>query len=393
MTVKASTDGAGDPSGGRDRRVVLQVLPALVTGGVERGTVDIAGAVAAHGWESLVASSGGPMVAELDRAGVEHITLPLQSKNPLALHRNAGDLAQIIFDRGVDIVHARSRAPAWSAMTACRRVGRPLVTTYHGTYNAQNPFKRWYNSVMARGETVIAISDFIAEHLRARYNVPSSRVVTIHRGIDLDVFDPARVSAERIIQLAKAWRLPDGVPVIMLPGRLTRWKGQGVLIEALAALGRDDIRCILVGSDQGRTHYRRELERVIARHGLTNFVHIVDHCRDMPAAYMLADLVISASTDPEAFGRVAAEAQAMGRPIVATDHGGARETVVPGKTGWLVPAGRAKPLAAAINEALALDAEARDALAREARDHVCANFGVKQMCAATMDVYRQVLAG
>jgi glycosyltransferase involved in cell wall biosynthesis len=393
MTVKASTDGAGDPSGGRDRRVVLQVLPALVTGGVERGTVDIAGAVAAHGWESLVASSGGPMVAELDRAGVEHITLPLQSKNPLALHRNAGDLAQIIFDRGVDIVHARSRAPAWSAMTACRRVGRPLVTTYHGTYNAQNPFKRWYNSVMARGETVIAISDFIAEHLRARYNVPSSRVVTIHRGIDLDVFDPARVSAERIIQLAKAWRLPDGVPVIMLPGRLTRWKGRGVLIEALAALGRDDIRCILVGSDQGRTHYRRELERVIARHGLTNIVHIVDHCRDMPAAYMLADLVISASTDPEAFGRVAAEAQAMGRPIVATDHGGARETVVPGKTGWLVPAGRAKPLAAAINEALALDAEARDALAREARDHVCANFGVKQMCAATMDVYRQVLAG
>ena len=232
MNLEPSTDGAAEPSGAPKRRVILQVLPALVTGGVERGTVDIAGAVAAHGWESLVASSGGPMVSELERAGVEHITLPLRSKNPLALHRNAGDLAQLIYDRGVDIVHARSRAPAWSAMTACRRVGRHLVTTYHGTYNAQNPFKRWYNSVMARGEKVIAISDFIAEHLRARYHVPPSRVVTIHRGVDVDVFDPARTSAERIIQLANAWRLPDGVPVVMLPGRLTRWKGQGVLIEA-----------------------------------------------------------------------------------------------------------------------------------------------------------------
>ena len=391
MNFKPNTGAATKPSGEPKRRVILQVLPALVTGGVERGTVDIAGAVAAHGWESLVASSGGPMVVELERAGVEHITLPLRSKNPLALHRNAGDLAQLIYDRGVDIVHARSRAPAWSAMTACRRVGRHLVTTYHGTYNAQNPFKRWYNSVMARGEKVIAISDFIAEHLRSRYNIPPSRVVIIHRGVDVDLFDPARTSAERIIQLAKAWRLPDGVPVVMLPGRLTRWKGQGVLIEALAALGRDDIRCILVGSDQGRAHYRRELEGVIARHGLTNIVHIVDHCRDMPAAYMLSDVVISASTDPEAFGRVAAEAQAMGRPIVATDHGGARETVVPGKTGWLVPAGRAAPLAAAISEALALDPAARDALARDAREHVCANFDVRQMCAATLEVYRQVL--
>ncbi len=372
--------------------VVLQVLPALVTGGVERGTVDIAAAVAAAGWTSLVASAGGPMVTELERAGAEHFRLPLDTKNALRIYRNTGDLSDLIESRGVDLVHARSRAPAWSALNATRRMGCHFVTTYHGTYNAQNLFKRWYNSVMARGEKVIAISDFIAGHVAERYRVPPDRLATVYRGINTAIFDPERTSAERIIQLAKAWRLPDGMPVIMLPGRLTRWKGQTVLIDALAALRREDVRCLLVGSDRGRTGYRRELERTIESRGLASTVHIVDDCRDMPAAYMLADVVVSASTDPEAFGRVAAEAQAMGRPVVATDHGGARETVMLGKTGWLVAAGDAAALARAINEVLALDAPARERIATAGRAHVCANFTVTKMCAETLEIYRGVLA-
>jgi len=371
--------------------VVLQVLPALVTGGAERGTVDVAAAIVAAGWTSLVVSTGGPMVGEVERAGGEHIVMPLDTKNPIGIHANAERLAGLIYDRGVDIVHARSRAPAWSAFLAAKRMGCHFVTTYHGTYNAQNAFKRWYNSVMARGERVIAISEFIAEHVRARYDVGDDRLVTIPRGIDLAVFDPTRVSAERIIALANAWRLPDGMPVIMLPGRLTRWKGQTVLIEALAALGRTDVRCLLVGSDQGRTGYREKLQHLIAQRGLDRIVHIVDLCRDMPAAYMLADVVVSASTDPEAFGRVAAEAQAMGRPVVATDHGGARETVIPGETGWLVPARDPAALSTAIAEALAIPPETRDRLGAASRAHVAKSFTVERMCASTLAVYRSVL--
>ena len=371
--------------------VVLQVLPELVTGGVERGTVDIASAVVAKGWVSIVASAGGPMVADLERAGVEHITLPLQSKKPWTIHRNAGALTELAFDRKIDIVHARSRAPAWSALIAARRIGAHFVTTYHGAYNAANPVKNLYNSVMARGEKVIAISDFIANQIQQRHRIEKDRIVTIHRGVDVDLFDPQKTSAERIIQLANAWRLQDGMPVIMLPGRLTRWKGQSVLIDALRHLGRDDVRCLLVGSDQGRKGYRQDLDKLVRDRGLQNIVHIVDNCRDMPAAYMLADVVISASTDPEAFGRVAVEAQAMGRPVVASDHGGARETVLPWQTGWLVTPDDPKSLAAAIADALALEAEARTRMAEVARAHVLKHFTVDQMRAATIDVYQRVL--
>ena len=383
-SLETSGTRAGTP-------VVLQVLPELVTGGVERGTVDIASAVAAKGWVSLVASAGGPMVKDLERAGVEHITLPLQSKKPWTIHRNAGALTELAFDRKVDIVHARSRAPAWSALIAARRIGAHFVTTYHGAYNAANPIKNLYNSVMARGEKVIAISDFIANQIQQCHRIENNRIVTIHRGVDVDLFDPQKISAERIIQLANAWRLQDGMPVIMLPGRLTRWKGQSVLIDALSHLGRDDVRCLLVGSDQGRNRYRQHLDKLVRDRGLQHIVHIVDNCSDMPAAYMLADVVVSASTDPEAFGRVAVEAQAMGRPVVASDHGGARETVLPWQTGWLVTPNDPKSLAAVIADATALDAGARARMAEVARTNVLKRFTVDQMRAATIDVYQQVL--
>lgn len=372
---------------------VLQVLPSLHTGGVERGTCDVAAALAQAGWGSLVASAGGAMVHAIERAGARHLTLPLDSKNPLAMRANVRRLAAVIEAERVDIVHARSRAPAWSARAAARRTGRPFVTTFHGTYGHGNPVKRRYNAVMAAGDPVIAISSFIAGHVHEVYGTAEERIVTIPRGIDLGIFDPAAVGAARMVQLAKAWRLPEAMPVIMLPGRLTRWKGQMVLLEALAVLGRDDFRCLLVGSDQGRRRYRRAIERRIRRLGLDRVVAIVDECRDMPAAYMLADVVVSASTDPEAFGRVAVEAQAMGRPVIATDHGGARETVAAGETGWLVPPGDGAVLARTLAAALALDSGTREAVAAAARAHVAAHFDVGRMCAETLRLYESVLAG
>ena len=372
-------------------RTVLQVLPALETGGVERGAVDIATAVAAAGWRALVASSGGAMVRELVRAGAEHVTLPLARKSPFALRANVAPLAALIESEGVDIVHARSRAPAWSAYEAARRTGRPFVTTFHGTYNFGNALKRWYNGVMARGDRVIAISDFIADHVRRNYGVGDERLRMVPRGIDLEVFDPARVNSERIVQLAGKWRLPDGVPVVMLPGRLTRWKGQTALIDALTILGRRDVCCLLVGDDQGRRGYRKELERRIRTRGLDGVVRIVGHCDDMAAAYMLADAVVSASLDPEAFGRVAVEAQAMGRPTIVTDHGAARETVLAGETGWLTPPGNAGALARALEEALALDADARETLASRAMPRVRAKFSKQAMCDRTLAIYRELL--
>ncbi|MCC7049956.1 MAG: glycosyltransferase family 4 protein [Alphaproteobacteria bacterium] len=372
--------------------VVLQVLPALVTGGAERGAVDVAAAVAAAGWTSLIASSGGPMVREVERAGVTHLPLPLDSKNPFVVRANIERLGQAIARHGVDIVHGRSRAPAWSALYAARRAGVRFVTTFHGTYNFSNAAKRWYNSVMARGDRVIAASQFIVDHVVRNYNASPGLMRLIPRGIDLDRFDPSRVSGPRLARLAKEWRLADGVPVVMLPGRLTRWKGQAVLIDAIALRGKRDLRCLLVGSDQGRGAYRRELEQRIAAHGLETVVHLIDECGDMPAALKLADLVVSASTDPEAFGRVAVEAQAMGRPVVATRHGGSLETVLDGETGWLIEPGSPTQLAAAIDAALAMSAAERQAIATRGIAHVRANFSRELMCARTLEVYRELLA-
>lgn len=371
---------------------ILQVLPALGTGGgVERGTIEIAQAIVAAGGRALVASSGGAREHEVKRVGAEHIGLPLHSKNPLVMYANVGRLARLIKAENIDIVHARSRAPAWSAYYAARRTGVPFMTTFHGTYTAGNSLKRRYNSIMTRGERVIAISRFIGGHARQNYGVPPGKIRIIHRGVNLDRFDPAKVKAERVAMLANQWRLGDGLPVIMLPGRLTRWKGQTVFIEAVRRLGRRDIRCLLVGSDQGRTEYRQELENMVHEHDLGDIVRIVDHCDDMPAAYMLTDVVVSASTDPEAFGRIVAEAQALGRPVVASDHGGARETVIEGETGWLYPPGDVEALTQALDRVLKLSRETRAVLAAKAIRNVRENFSLAAMCAKTLDVYDEVL--
>lgn len=380
------------PAAGGSFATILQVVPALGTGGgVERGTIEIAQAIVAAGGRSLVASSGGARVHELKRVGAEHVELPVHSKNPLVMYANVGRLARLIKAEGVDIVHARSRAPAWSAYYAAKRGGVPFMTTFHGTYTAGSALKRRYNAIMTKGERVIAISRFIGGHVHQNYGVPPGRIRIIHRGVNLERFDPARVTAERVAMLAGQWRLGDGLPVIMLPGRLTRWKGQTVFIEAVRKLGRRDIRCLVVGSDQGRLEYRQELENLVHEHSLGDIVRIVDHCDDMPAAYMLTDVVVSASTDPEAFGRIVVEAQALGRPVVASDHGGARETVIEGETGWLYPPGDAEALTRALDRVLSLGRETRAQLAAKAIHNVRENFSKAAMCAKTLDVYKEIL--
>ena len=365
---------------------VLQVLPALESGGVERGTLEIADAVIRAGGRALVASAGGRLVAPLERLGARHVTLPLRSKSPLGILRNAGRLAALAGAEGVDIIHARSRAPAWSALLAARRSGAHFVTTYHGTYNEGFPGKRLYNSVMARGERVIAISRFIAEHIRRVHGTDPARIRIIPRGVDPALFDPDRVAPGRVAALRAAWGVPPDRPVILLPGRLARWKGQAVLVEAMAAV--PEAAALLVGG--GGEALRGELAARIAALGLQGRVILAGHADDMPAALLLADIVVHASTDAEAFGRTVIEAQAMARPVIAADLGGPRETVEEGVTGWRVPPGDPAALAAALRRVLAMPAAARAAIGAAARAHVLAATTTAAMQAATLDLYREL---
>lgn len=374
----------------RRRPTVLQVVPAMETGGVERGTVQIAAGLVQAGWRALVASSGGSMTGELQRVGAEHFELPLHRKGLLAIRKNRKRLAALIDEAGVDLLHARSRAPAWAGLGAARRAGIPFVTTFHSPYG-DGIFKHWYNAVMAKGDHVIAISDFLAQHARDKYRVGEDRLTTVHRGVDLLGFSPENVGGKRIEQLQRAWRLPDGAFVVLLPGRLTRWKGQSILIDALAELGREDVVCVLVGSEQGRRGYRQELEERAEARDVAGQLRIVGHCNDMPAAYMLSDIVVSASTEPEGFGRVAIEAQALGRLVIASNHGGVRETVKPGVTGWLVAPGEPGALAGALRNALDIDEETRRAMADSARAQILEHFTADRMCAETLAIYSALL--
>ncbi|HEY6441391.1 MAG TPA: glycosyltransferase family 4 protein [Acetobacteraceae bacterium] len=370
---------------------VLQVLPSLVTGGVERGTIEMTQAIADAGWTALVASAGGRLVPVVERAGGRHIALPLASRNPFGVWRNAQRLAGLVRAEQVAIVHARSRAPAWSASLACKRTGAHFVTTYHGTYNEDLPFKRRYNSVMAHGERVIAASRFIADLIHRQHDTDPSRIRIIPRGVDPAVFDPDAVAGHRVARLALEWRLPHGASVVLLPGRLTSWKGQTVLIEALARLSGRNVCCVLVGSDQGRRRYSAGLIRQAEALGVADRVRLVGECQDMPAALLLADVVVHASTQPEAFGRVVIEAQAMRRPVVASDLGAPIETVEHGVTGWRTPPGDIGALAAAIEMALALPPEERQALGCRARAAVLRGYTVGAMQAATLGVYRELM--
>lgn len=373
--------------------VILQVLPELISGGVERGTLEMAEAIAAQGWRSIVASAGGPMAEQLKRFGAEHIELPLASKNPLQIWRNADHLEQIIRKCGVDIVHARSRAPAWAAYLAAKRTKTKFLTSFHGVYKHQNAFKRWYNEIMTKGERVIAVSHFIEEHLQRVYAVDPNKIRVVQRGADMRLFRRERVNGHSIMRLAKEWLVPEGVPVILVPGRITRWKGQHVVLEALKLLPPEQtFFCLLVGEDSKHPEYRQELEDIIADSPrLLGNVRITGNCTNMTDAYGIADVVIVPSTEPEAFGRVPIEAQAMGKPVIATNHGGARETVIDTVTGWLVPPEDSKVLADFIAFALKLAPEQKESLAETAINHIWQNFSTVAMCNGEMNVYRELL--
>lgn len=379
-----------------NKRVCLQVLPSLIAGGVERGTIDVAQALVAAGWTALVASSGGPMVRELERVGAMHIVLPLKTKSPLAIRRNIDLLADVMTKNSVSVVHARSRAPAWSAKLAAQRLNIPFVTTFHGTYGL-GPFgvKKLYNRVMAEGDLVIAISEFIRTHVMGNYGTPADKIRLIHRGVDLESFDPKAVSSVRLIQLAQKWRLSESTPVVMLPGRISGWKGHRLLIDALGVMKKRDpasnIRCMMVGPTES-PYLVDALLSYAEERGVSGWVQIVQDCNDIPAAYMITDVAVSASTDPEAFGRVVAEAQAMGRPVIAPSHGAAPEIIEPGVTGWLFTPRDPVSLADALQRALTLSRDDRERLATRAMERVRARFNKTEMCAKTLSVYDEVLA-
>ena len=376
---------------------LLQVIPELETGGAEQTTLDVARAVVEAGGQALVASRGGRMAVRLEADGGRLAAMPVQSKNPLVMLGNAVRLAQLIGREKVSLIHARSRAPAFSALWAARATGTPFVATYHGVYKARSPLKRWYNAVMTRGDLVIANSDYTRDHVLAAHRVDPEKVVAIPRGIDFDRFDIEAVTPQRLESLRQSWGLAAGDPRtrLLLAGRLTRIKGHLTIIEAAAqmkAMGREDFVIVFAGDDQGRTGYGEELAQTVARAGLAEQIRIVGHCEDMPAAYRLADIAILPTTVPESFGRAAVEPQAMGRPVIASAHGGTVETVADGVSGWLVPPGDPDAWAAAMLHAIDIGPERRGEMGQSGMTRVRQLYRVDAMCAATLAAYARVLS-
>jgi glycosyltransferase involved in cell wall biosynthesis len=375
---------------------LLQVIPQLEAGGAERTTLEVAQAIVAAGGRALVASAGGRLEGELAALGGELVRLPMGSKNPWTVWRNAERLAAIVRAEGIDVIHARSRAPAWSAKWAAGRTGAHFVTTYHGTYNGKTGLKRWYNAVMARGELVIANSNFIAEHIRVQHPFAADKIRVIPRGVDLDSFDPQAIAPQRIADLAAGWGVawPSSRLIALFPARLTGWKGQRETLHALGQLKAEGLAMpltLFAGDAQGRDAYLGELEKLIAQYGLEADIHIVGHCSDMPAAFAMADIALTPSVEPEAFGRTAAEAGAMHIPVIAADHGGAREVVLPGQTGWRVDPGNPAALAAAIREAVTMPASERAEMGERAAQYIRTQFSTRALQAATLRVYDEVL--
>jgi glycosyltransferase involved in cell wall biosynthesis len=380
---------------------ILQVVPRLDAGGSELATVEIAAALASAGAKALVATEGGRMAEDVTAAGGEIVTLPVASKNPAAILANAWRLVKLIDQRDIDLVHARSRAPAWSALLATRRTLRPFVTTYHGAYGQVGPFKAAYNSVMAKGDRVIANSRFTAGVIAERHPPAKDRIRIIYRGVDKSMFDPAAVDATGVETLRARWGVAPGTKIVLHAARLTSIKGQRDLIAAAAGLDADgaleDAVIILAGDPSGRDGYRDELVALIARHGLNDKVRLVGHCREMPAAYLAAAVALTISTVPETFGRTSVEAQSMGCPVIVPSLGALPETIIApeqdagGFTGWHTPAGDVPALRQRIAVALRLDQGQRAEIGVRAQAHVATRFALARMQAGTLAVYDELL--
>lgn len=375
---------------------ILQIIPRLISGGAERSTVDIAKALVAQGHKAIIISEGGRLTREAQSANVTCITMPVASKNLWTLYKNTQRIKKIIKEYNVDIVHARSRAPAWSAYYAAKQTGVKFVTTYHGLYGENNFFKKIYNSVMVKGDAVIAVSDFIRNELLKRYSVlhNSDKITTIYRGINLQHYAPEYVTRQRIEQLIKQWDLSDDMrQVILLPGRITRIKGHLLLIDAIEKLlqKRNDFICICPGDIQaGKKDYANEIDKRLESKRLQNYMQLPGPCLDMPAAYAISNIVVAPSTKPESFGRIPIEAQVMGKPIICSGHGGFCETVINGQTGFLFTPNNASDFADMLDKVLSMSETERNSSATLARKNVTDLYSVERMCALTIQLYESL---
>ena len=377
---------------------VLQVIPKLGYGGAETGCFDIAHYLPENNCGSYIVTSGGDLLKFINKDKVKVIKLPVQSKNPLIIFFNFLALIGIILFNNISIVHARSRAPAWSCLFAAKITGRKFVTTFHGTYNFNNKLKKFYNSVMVRSDLIIAGSNFIFSHIKQNYSKyldAKKKLLVIFRGINVDYFDPDTKLDIDEIRLLKKWQIEKNKKIILLPGRLTEWKGQEVFLDAInlvnIELGYEAFYAVILGSDQGRDLYKKKLIRLTEQHRMTNQIKFIDHCKDMALAYKVSDIVVSASIEPEAFGRVAVEAQSMEKPIIASNIGGSNETVVNEKTGFLFESNNAKSLSQKILKTLFLDEVSLKSMGIEGRKNIIKKFNVEKMCFSTYSEYKRIL--
>jgi len=377
---------------------VLQVIPKLGYGGAETGCYDLAHYLPENNCYSYIVTSGGELLKFVDQKKVKVIKLPVHSKNPILMIFNSIALIFIILFHNISIVHARSRAPAWSCLIATKITRRKFVTTFHGTYNFRNSIKKFYNSVMVRSNLVIAGSNFIFSHIKDNYSKYlnlEKKFLVIFRGINVDYFDPTTTLEVDENDLLSSWGVSRDKKLILMPGRLTAWKGQEVFIEALnlvnKELGHQSFYAIILGSDQGRDIYSKKIKRLAEQYRLTSQLKFVEHCKNMPLAYKISDFVISASIEPEAFGRVAIEAQSMEKPIIASDIGGSNETIVNNKTGFLFKSGNPESLSKKIIETLNLDQSRLKSMGIEGRKNIIKKFNVEKMCFSTYSEYKKLL--
>ena len=378
---------------------VLQVIPKLGFGGAETGCYDLAHFLAEQECKSFLITSGGELLKFVRRDKVKVIRLPVQSKNPIIMFVNFIIIFFIILFYNIDIVHARSRAPAWSCLWACFFSRKKFVTTFHGTYNFNSRLKLFYNSIMVRSNLIIAGSNFIFNHISENYqkylNPTKQKLMVIFRGVNLEYFNSKNISETKVNVLAATWKIDKNNFIILLPGRLTRWKGQEMFIEALSLLvensNKDNFHAIILGSDQGRNVYSKKLSLLVERYRLGKKITFVENCREIPVAYKLADLVVSSSIEPEAFGRVAIEAQAMNKPITASDIGGSKETILNGKSGLLYKSKDPKELAKVLNKFMEMDVESLNLMGEQGRKNVEKKFNVDQMCQTTFTEYKKLL--
>ncbi|MCB2053711.1 MAG: glycosyltransferase family 4 protein [Geminicoccaceae bacterium] len=374
------------------RPAVLQVLSTEDGEAVARGVVQLARALVEAGWAAVVASPGGRLERELAGCGGVHVTLPLDSRNPLTVFADVRRLARTVTERNVKLIHAHGPLAGWTGAFAAKRAKIGFMTTFHRVQEGQNHWlKRRFNGVMTAGDRVIAVSDFIAEHIQEGYEVDGSRVRIVRHGVDLSAFDPAAVRGHRIAALSERWQLGYERRVVILPGRVERAKGHLVALEAMARMKRKDFLLLVVGDLDSKSAYVREIERTILAKNLSDRVHFGGHCDDMAAAYMLADVVILPAVEPEAFGRVAIEAQAMGKPVVVSHMGALPETVMPASTGWLIKPDDPDELAWALDLALSMEGDVKERLAERARAFVVEELSIEQMCRRTIDIYRELV--